>query len=777
MRKLGVVVFGASTYDHHGGLNNPHFLNSANEFKKVMTDSKIVSNFDVTLLDLYDLPLSFSDTVKNIITFIKGNAHDDLIVYYCGHGDIGVRDDDYRVLLRSSDLTSRATLLEVILLIHDVSQLAYDKRCYFVLDACYSGSAIDQSERMDAGGADSIVNRRLSKAVMEAGRGVAVFSASGRHGVALAKRDDKFTLFTGTFLRCLKDGISAKKNLEFLSWLDLKDEIVHVTHKKLKGNAPIPRLNHITEQVSDITRVPFFPNRAYVPRSKVEGAIWPSPDQRVTEHLYWRGISQETPAEVLEDFLRQFPEGTFSALGRALLAAKIENFEESELEGHLLDHPRSVVLKRVNARLAKLNWERLKISNDLTELEHLIERFPEDVVAFAAKARADEVRARTAIAEPPAVGPPLEVFTGTGPDGLMSQPLPLVSSSPEEEPQRATSATESPITKLVRAVVSWIFSDRRIMAAVGVALLALGATSFALRSYYVSGLAVEEQRDAQAAVAAAEREAQFRSALAAAGNDVTKLGKVVEECKRASCAVLQEAGRRLQNARAAVAAEAQFRSDLAAAGNDVTTLGKVVDECRRASCAVLQEASRRLQDAQTVVAVADREAQFRSDLVTAGNDVTKLGKVVDECKRASCAALPEASGRLQDAQAAVAATERETQFRSDLAAAGNDVTKLSKVVDECRRASCVVLQEASRRLQVARAAVAAEAQFRSDLAAAGNDVRKLSKVVDECRRASCAVLQEASRRMQDAQTAVAATEREAQFRSDLAAAGNDVTKL
>ncbi|MDN3276896.1 PAN domain-containing protein, partial [Frankia sp. RB7] len=295
--------------------------------------------------------------------------------------------------------------------------------------------------------------------------------------------------------------------------------------------------------------------------------------------------------------------------------------------------------------------------------------------------------------------------------------------------------------------------------------------------------AIRRLADAQAAVEAAMREQQFRNDLAAAGTDVPKLKRLVDDCKKASCAVLSEANRRLADAQAAVetaAREQQFRNDLAAAGTDISKLKRLVDDCKKASCAVLSEANRRLADAQAAVEAAMREQQFRNDLAAAGTDIPKLKRLVDDCKKASCAVLSEASRRLADAQAAVDAAMREQQFRNDLEAAGTDISKLKRLVDDCKKAFCAVLSEANRRLADAQAAVEAamrEQQFRNDLAAAGTDIPKLKRLVDDCKKASCAVLYEASRRLADAQTAVEAAMREQQFRNDLEAAGTDISKL
>jgi hypothetical protein len=160
---------------------------------------------------------------------------------------------------------------------------------------------------------------------------------------------------------------------------------------------------------------------------------------------------------------------------------------------------------------------------------------------------------------------------------------------------------------------------------------------------------------------------------------------------------LDDANRRLAVAQAAEATRVRKEADsreLAGVPNDVASLTAFVNKCKRTSCLVLDDANGRLTAAQAAADRAAHEEKFRSDLAAAGNDVAKLSRFVEDCTKASCAVLPDASRRLADAQAAADRAAREIKFRSDLAAAGNDVAKLSRFVEDCTKASCAVLPEA-----------------------------------------------------------------------------------
>jgi hypothetical protein len=363
MRKFGVVIFGASIFDHHAHLTNPRFKKSAEEFQRVISDPKILSDCEIETLDLYDQALSVDQTLDRIWDF-TAKDYQDIIIYYCGHGNVGLRDGDYRVFLRRSDRERSHSLLNIVTLINDVKKRAQSKRVYFVLDACYSGAAVSEMEAMDAGGAEILIDRQLKEAVADGGSGTAVLTASGRLGVALAKEEDQLTLFTGTFVQCLEKGIAQRANAPRFSWLDLKDQIVRATRERLGPNAPIPRLTSFGETVGDITRVDFFSNKAFVLPSS------PAVDEQARkELLYWEALSGDSPAFAYEDFLEKFPTGTFAIPARVNLFKKARNFGENELEEHLRHYPKSVARPQLEQQLAELKQRRAKAGTADAELK------------------------------------------------------------------------------------------------------------------------------------------------------------------------------------------------------------------------------------------------------------------------------------------------------------------------------------------------------------------------------------------------------------------------
>jgi hypothetical protein len=294
-----------------------------------------------------------------------------------------------------------------------------------------------------------------------------------------------------------------------------------------------------------------------------------------------------------------------------------------------------------------------------------------------------------------------------------------------------------------------------------------------------------EQRLANARTAAdiAAREKKFRDRLAATrDDDVSGLQQIADECRKVSCAVLSDAEQRFVKARTAAdiaAREKKFRDRLAATrDDDVSGLQQIADECRKISCAVLIDAEQRFVKAQTAADTAAREKKFRTDLVNIANDdVAGLQRFVDECRNASCAVLNIAEQRLAVAKVAADTAAREQKFRDYLAATRtDDVSGLQWIVNECRKVLCAVQNLAEQRLTEAKAAAdlaARKRKFSDGLAAAGYDITRLRGLEDECRKANCAELEEIGRHLADATLAIEAAAREQKFRKDLAATRED----
>jgi hypothetical protein len=571
-------------------------------------------------------------------------------------------------------------MLHIAGLIHDVQAIPARKRVYFILDACYSGSAISDMESMDAGGAEKLIDRSLSEAV-EGGNGTAVLAASGKLAVAFAKQEDKLTLFTGALVRCLRDGIAHKFEFSTLSWLDIKDEIIRTTRDRLGPDAPIPKLTSFSDDAVDIIRVPFFENRAYKPRTGGDGA-WASLDERTSEHIYFKGITEKSPAYVLEDFLTKFPTGTFTAPARAFLARQIEGFDEKELEGYLFENPRSFLKEKIDERLTALKWDQLRTGSDIGALERFIKKFPRSKFVDEAQRTVEFLRIK-----PPEANSlqeklphdPVEPIISPPPGKSTMPPLAAVemASIPDIPAPAATKASEGATSGGLVGVNQ--VSDRLTW------MQSVVKQRIVLLGLFVVGLllaAIAFQNTLRSSLQA------FQQELDAAGTDVTKLTGFIDRCRPSpSCTLEREARDRLANAQALERAreliQASYR-ELDAAGTDVAKLSSFIDRCKAAGCMLEQEARNRFASAQAADSRTKLAAADRILLDAAGTDVGAIRIFVDRCKMPACTLGAEASSRLAAAEARsrVAALEAE---RTRLAAAETERNRLAAAEAERNR--------------------------------------------------------------------------------------------
>lgn len=732
MPKLGVVVFGASTYDNHRDLNNSKFLNSAKEFVQTFSDPAIIPGSDTKVLNLYNDKTLPNDTQSKIIDFV-GEGFDNVIIYYCGHGDVS-RGGDYRVLLRSSRRDRRhSTLLDIVGLIRDIQIISAQKKVYFVLDSCYSGAAISEmQEFMDAGGASALIDRTLSDVLTHSG--TAVFAASGGLEVALAKKGDKTSLFTGAFLRCLREGLVYKSDVELLSWLDIKDEIVRLTRDRLGPNAPLPKLTSFTEKYGDITRIPFFKNKAYVERKMPPsgGGIgdWEISD-RTAEALFWKVISEDTQSSVIEDFLKRFPAGMYAKAARGLLINRISGFSEADIGRYLRDHPETVMQRELGERRARLKWDTLRSSNEVAALEQYIAAHPEsefagearDRLAFLEKEQADlakeeaEADARWECIRTSTDRVEFEQFLERFPRSAHGQSAweiltQLIREAeavlpPGPEPVSGDHVTDDiPPAAVFGDPVAGVETRPRALR-----WTAIAAGVAALIAVIVVG---NPWRGARYVIASStQTEADLKRDLESAGTDIDKLKAVVEACNQISCSIAQQANARLTDAR--------FKRELDEAGTNVGKLQNVVDRCRASACYLADTAGARLATAQAEQQARTIEANLRQEFDAAGADIGKLRTIADRCRASSCSFAQAISLRLSSAETAAQERTRQT---AALDAAGTDLAKLRSFMDGCRAPSCLIEEEGRSRLERAEGI---------EMTLAVYDVTRLQLCIQQCR--------------------------------------------
>lgn len=271
MRNLGVILLGAGTYDHWHDLDDPRFAASAAAFRAFVSRPGVVlTDSQPRILDLYNLSLSASDITNQIIDFASEPDIDDLIIYYCGHGFLSNDRTSYFVSLRTTrEKTRTSSSLKVRDLAQDLEEHLIGKRTFIVFDSCFAGSAA--KEFMDAGGASTLIERHIAESFPRSG--MAVIAATAGRDVALSKSEDKTTLFTGTLLSVLAEGLPTKPDVAVLSWRDAVDQVKQRTIERLGHRAPKPYLTPVKSDDGDITTMPFFPNKAYKAQLKATAEL------------------------------------------------------------------------------------------------------------------------------------------------------------------------------------------------------------------------------------------------------------------------------------------------------------------------------------------------------------------------------------------------------------------------------------------------------------------------------------------------------------------------
>jgi tetratricopeptide (TPR) repeat protein len=368
MRQLGLILFGASKYDLFEGQDRESFSRSAKAFEALWTTPLFAEKYGYSKLDLYNKSLTSRQVTAEIVDFISNHNHDDLIIYYCGHGHEAHRTHKFGFFLRTTNPDYvNSTVLNFNDLWGDLEPRVVRKQVFFVLDACHSGAVFhDPDEAMDAGSPALSLNPNHLESMLRAG--TAVFTSNGG-GLSYAPKGHSHTLFTGAIIDILSAGIPRLSEHRCLSWQDLCDEVEIVT-KERDDRAPAPWIRTKPGSHRDVTTLPFFVNRAYVPPKRQ------SVGKKTIERDFWLEVKESGDPNLIEAFLIQFPRSYY----RPLACRRCENAIKAQAAPELLDqflreYPQSERYALALARLAAVEWERIKRSRDLEQLRAFADRF------------------------------------------------------------------------------------------------------------------------------------------------------------------------------------------------------------------------------------------------------------------------------------------------------------------------------------------------------------------------------------------------------------------
>ncbi|MET7668354.1 caspase family protein [Micromonospora luteifusca] len=239
--RSAAVLIGGNSYPNLPSL--PSARTSVTELKDVLTDRDIWGLPPSRCLVVPD-PESAAEIIDPVAE-AGALASDMLFVYFSGHG---LLDSDHELHLavsgteRERPFTAlayrylRATILA-----------AAARRTVVVLDCCYSGNVLGTMGDHDAVFAESARADEI--------RGVCVITASAEFQQALAPEDDRFTAFSGEFIRVLRHGDPGPRPV-----LDL-NSVYGLVRRGLteRGIRVVPQIR----DRNAIGQLPFVPNLGY----------------------------------------------------------------------------------------------------------------------------------------------------------------------------------------------------------------------------------------------------------------------------------------------------------------------------------------------------------------------------------------------------------------------------------------------------------------------------------------------------------------------------------
>src|SRR6266487_502054 len=271
------ILLGASAWPHSPGLQpSQAFVHAAQGFKYYVLDRQGFGLPTANLLDLFDAPLSASDQLELLGSFLEqraqalkavNQAKRDVVVYFVGHGGFAGSSADFYLLPHRANASSlRASGIAIDALAEVLRERARQMRRYLFLDCCFAAAAF----RSFQGGPDqTAIMKTLNAFHVQArssgfpGKGTVLLCSSDQKSPSLLLPDESSTMFSSALLDVLRNGDLHRPPQ--LSLRDLKELAEGRLAALPEKNAPRPGLYSPDQSEGDAADVPFFPN----PRAQV----------------------------------------------------------------------------------------------------------------------------------------------------------------------------------------------------------------------------------------------------------------------------------------------------------------------------------------------------------------------------------------------------------------------------------------------------------------------------------------------------------------------------
>lgn len=218
------ILIGAGTYQDPRLHDLPSVLNNLNGLLAVLTHPR-TGAFDPEHCTVIEDPADERQVAVSLAD-IAAEAEDVLLVYYAGHGVLGMRHHELYLGLMTTNPDRPQYSALPFKWVRDELLDSPARTKVLILDCCFSGRAIDDfmADR------ESLVMGQLGVS------GTYTLTSSPANEPSLAPPDARYTAFTGELLALLRDGVPSGP-----AELDLQVLFQQLVHRMTEQGWPVPK--------------------------------------------------------------------------------------------------------------------------------------------------------------------------------------------------------------------------------------------------------------------------------------------------------------------------------------------------------------------------------------------------------------------------------------------------------------------------------------------------------------------------------------------------------
>lgn len=263
LSNLGVYILGAQNFPFSNGKfeSSTAFFRSKELIKHYFVDENGYNLEPALLEDMFDAEEDFNQIDIKLSSFVSGlkkRSIKDLVIYYVGHGTL-TRNSGFILALKNSRFENfDASSISFRNLASSLLSYAKDFRIYFILDCCFSGSALGGFQSADAHTTIIEAQYQTEFAI----NGVAMLCSSSKDLPSLIIDSRNVTMFTEGLEAALRKG-ATNINFQLLNLYDLRDTADVQIKQKNPGNDVRPELHVPLQGNGDVGKKRLFPNRSY----------------------------------------------------------------------------------------------------------------------------------------------------------------------------------------------------------------------------------------------------------------------------------------------------------------------------------------------------------------------------------------------------------------------------------------------------------------------------------------------------------------------------------